>query len=310
MGLEPFLDRVRCPVCEQDAYDVLEPARYPEGVDEERLLEIYRSSTDEGRLDQLVRCRGCGLVYVNPRVRSDIIRRSYEGAVDPAFVSQNAPRVRSFARTLRGVCRSLGWTPSPDRRVLDVGCAGGAFPKAASDLGFSVVGVEPSRWLVDYGRRTYGLDLRAGTLAEQRFEDAGFDMATLWDVLEHLDRPVELLAECRRVLKPEGVLVLTYPDYASVARRLLRSRWPFFLAAHLYYFTPDTLVRLLRRTGFEPVLRRPYWQTLELGYVLKRAASVVGAFAPLGRLVEAAGAGALPVRYQMGQTLVVARRLP
>lgn len=310
MGIEPLLESAPCPVCGEVAHDTLEPARYPEGAGEERLLEIYRSSGDEGRLDQLVRCRGCRLVYVNPRVRSDIVRRAYEGAADPAFVSQNAPRIRSFGRTLRGVCRALGWTPSPDRRVLDVGCAGGAFPKAAADLGFSVVGVEPSRWLVDYGRRTYGLDLRAGGLAEQGFEDASFDMATLWDVLEHLDRPAELLAECRRVLKADGVLVLTYPDYASLARRLLGSRWPFFLAVHLYYFTPDTLGRLLRKCGFEPVHRRPYWQTLELGYVLKRAETVVRAFGPLRRLAEAAGAGSLPVRYQMGQTLVIARRLP
>lgn len=302
-----FTERVRCPICEVDTYEVLALARYPEGLDEKGFLDIYRSSSDHELLDQLVRCR-CGLVYTNPRVRSDIILESYANAVDPTFTQQNLQRIRTFRRSLRAVCQRVAWEPSMKKRILDVGCAGGAFMKAAHDLGFSVVGVEPSGWMCEFGRKAYGLDLRAGTLDDHRFADAEFDIVTLWDVLEHLDRPAEVLLECGRILKNDGLLIVNYPDYSSLMRRLLGSKWPFFLSVHLFYFTPETIARLLAKTGFEVTRRWPYWQTLELGYALKRAASRFPILGTVQRLISAVGLGAVPFLYQMGQTTLVARK--
>ena len=76
-----------------------------------------------------------------------------------------------------------------DKMVIDIGCAGGAFPKAADDLGFNVVGIEPSKYLCEWGKKEYGLDLRPGILDEHDFEKESFDVITLWDVVEHLIDP-------------------------------------------------------------------------------------------------------------------------
>ena len=83
----------------------------------------------------------------------------------------------------------------------------------------------------------------------------------------------------------------------------------FNLTVHLYYFDPRTLGDLLRRTGFVPLRFRPYFQTLELGYVAQRAAAYLGPLGGLGTgAVRAAGLARVPLQYWVGQTLVVARR--
>jgi 2-polyprenyl-3-methyl-5-hydroxy-6-metoxy-1,4-benzoquinol methylase len=307
-SLPSLLERVRCPICGSDEFCLLREATYGPGLAREDLLEIYRSSSDHTLMDQLVECAGCGLPYLNPRVRASVILESYSSAVDSRFAEQNPERIATFRRVFQKWLRRFGLEPTRVKTLLDVGCAGGAFPKVASDLGFSAIGVEPSRWLCEFGRQQYGLDLRPGTLEEQDFPPDSFDVLTMWDVVEHLFDPERTMAEAHRVLKSDGYLIINYPDYSSLPRRLLGYRWPFFLSVHLFYFNPRTMRRFLERFGFQVVEVRPYLQTLRLEYVLERAAVAFRVFALARRLAIALRLGGLPVTYYIGQTMVTARK--
>ena len=302
------LETITCPLCGGQDSGVLIPADYPPRLGEEELLEFYRASSDHKLIGRVVRCADCSLAYINPRPRPEIILAGYSQAEDPTFVRQNEQRVRTFGRNLCGLVRKLGLTPSRQARVLDVGCAGGAFPKAAHDLGFSVVGVEPSSWLAAQGRALYGLDIRAGLLADQELEPASFDLITLWDVVEHLPDPADVLTHIHGLLKPSGALILNYPDYRSLVARLLGRSWPFWLDVHLLYFTRKTLADLVGRCGFDVVGFSPFWQTLQLGYVMKRASAYFSGFGLLGRAVEKVGLAGVPFTYNMGQTTLIARK--
>ena len=133
-------------------------------------------------------------------------------------------------------------------------------------------------------------------------------MVTLWDVIEHLTDPSDVLVDTQHVLKKNGLMVVNYPNYNSLARFLLRKKWPFFLSVHLSYFTPKTIKRLLGQHNFEVLSSRPYWQTLELKYILERASSYFKIFKILAIFVKFIGLEKMPIRYNMGQTLVVARK--
>ena len=306
---DALVEAVPCAVCGADDAEVLREARYPAELTQDWLLQVYSSSSDRTLFDQLVRCRRCALVYLSPRVREDIIARSYAEAVDPTFIEQDPDRIRTFRRSLKGLARRHGlWATRTSTRVLDVGCAGGAFVKAATDLGFEPVGVEPSAWLAEQARSRYGIDVRAGTLGDQRFAPGSFELVTLWDVIEHLTRPSEVLEQVKAVLGPRGLLVVNYPDYGSLARQALGERWPFFLSVHLLYFTRQTLSRFLQERGFEVLETRPYFQTLSLGYVLKRASAYFEAIKLAQQAAGATGLGKLPFTYNMGQSLLVARK--
>jgi SAM-dependent methyltransferase len=274
-----------------------------------RDLQVFRASSDHVLLDQVVRCRTCSLIYVNPQLRPEHILASYVEAEDSTFVAQNDARIAAFRRVLRTILRRQRIS-GKGKRVLDVGCAGGAFLVAARELGFAGVGIVPNRWLAAWGRRTYGLDIREGALAPGTFRPQSFDVITLWDVLEHLAHPHETLSEIRRLLRADGILVVNYPDVASSAARVLGTRWPFWLSVHLLYYTPKTITAQLERAGFSALWRQPFWMTLPCGYIARRAAPYSPRLAALPRLVDRMRLARVSIRYNMGQTLVVARVRP
>jgi SAM-dependent methyltransferase len=275
----------------------------------DQLSRMYSASSDHQLLDQLVECNGCGFAYLNPRPNANLIISGYESAVDPAFVAQNSERIATFGRTLSSILHQTGLTAA-GKRLLDVGCAGGAFPKAARDAGFEVTGIEPSHWLAEFGRKEYGLNVRQGLLERGTFPPSSFDVISLWDVIEHVPDPNGLLAVIHENLTPEGYLIVNFPDYGSWPARLLGRRWPFLLSVHLLYYTRTTMRRQLEQAGFSVLNMQPHWQALKLGYVLHRAAAWVKPAGWLVPVVKGLGLANLPFTYNVGQTLVIARKKP
>jgi len=305
---ETFTENVSCPICGEDKFTVLKESGYPADLSRDRMVEVFKSSSDTKLFDQLVSCSDCNLVYLNPRIRSDIIIDSYAGGHDPRFAAQNAMRIRSFRKCFRNWLQRFGITTSTDRKALDIGCAAGAFPKAADELGLSVVGVEPSVYLSQWAREEYKLDIRSGTLQEQKFPDREFDVVTLWDVIEHLGDPPEVLNEISKILKDDGYLIINFPAYDSWPRKLMGMRWPFFLSVHLFYFTIESISALLEKSGYFVLEARPYHQTLELSYILERAAHIFPILRFPKKMIDLLGLGRIPITYYLGQTLVTARK--
>ena len=303
-----LFETVCCPLCGSDKMEVVRQPAYPASVTLDDLNQVYSASSSHLLRDQVVRCPSCRLVYVNPRPAAELTIGCYSDAVDPTFVAQNDSRIAAFRKSLGNVLRRLGQRDGGGRRVLDIGCAGGAFPVAARELGFDPVGVEPSRWMADFARRTYGLDVRDGILHPGMFPSGSFDMVTLWDVIEHVPQPHHLLTIAFDLLKPGGLLLVNYPGVDTIAARVLGKRWPFWLSVHLLYYTRQTMARQLSRAGFSLLWQEPCWPSLPLGYVLQRAAPYFPLFGWLIPLVRGLGLSKLPVVYNMGQTLAVSRR--
>jgi SAM-dependent methyltransferase len=306
LGFAPLalFQTIACPLCGSKGFDIELASKYPPDIDAEELKKVFHASSDQLLLDQVVRCQRCGLVYVNPRIHPDLMRSGYSDAEDPLFAAQNSSRMVAFRRALKSVVKRLEIDPH-GKRVLDVGCAAGAFLVTARELGFDAHGVEPSRWMAEHGRREYGLDIREGYLEPGMFPDHSFDFATLWDVVEHLPEPHETLTRIHRLLKPGGVLLVNYPDISTLAARILGKRWPFWLGVHLLYYTPATMFLQLERAGFEPEWKQTFFMTLPLGYVCERAAPYAAPLRILPPLARFLRIHTLPLTYNMGQTLVV-----
>lgn len=304
-----LFETISCPLCGSPKFKVIYPSKYPEQVLKDDLLQMYCSSSDQKLLDQMVSCSSCSLVYLNPRINPAIILESYSSSVDPTFVKQNLMRIRTFDNELRQIIKQFGIKAARNKRVLDIGCAGGAFLKAAQGMGFNTVGVEPSTWLCEYGKNEYGLDLRPGVLADHDFNAASFDIISLWDVVEHLPMPHKVLARVNTLLKDDGLLIINYPDYNSWAARFLGAKWPFLLSVHLFYYTPQTIEIQLEQCGFEIIQMKPYWQALELGYILHRASNYFKLFGILEAIIKLARLSTLCVKYNMGQTRVIAKKV-
>ena len=303
-GYKALLETVRCNLCGANDYEVVYPPRY-ELAKPEDIANTFRSSGDEVLLDQLVRCKQCGLEYLNPRLRSDVVIEGYSAGTDEVFVSQAPGRERTFAKSLKLIDQLR-----PQRgRLLDIGTAGGSFLSVAQKAGWQVEGCEPNRWMSEWANQHYGLHVVPGTIEDMKLKDESFDVISLWDVLEHTPDPRATLRECSRVLKPGGLLVVNYPDIHSLIARLMGRRWVFLLSVHLYYFTEKTLSKMLEDLGFRVVKRHAHWQTLELGYVLFRMEAYVKSLARAVRwVVKKLGLSHLQIPYWMGQVLVIAEK--
>jgi SAM-dependent methyltransferase len=303
-----MFETISCPLCGDAKFEIVKPSKYAEGVGESELRQAYSASSNHQLLDQVVRCRSCSLHYVNPRPSPELIIEGYSAAEDETFVAQNEGRIRGFQRTLGGILRRKGMRDGSGLRYLDVGCAGGASLVAAKSLGFQPIGVEPSRWMADYGRRTYGVEIHDGILEPGMFPPSSFDFITMWDVLEHVPDPGALLRLIYELLTPNGTFVITYPDFKGLVSRMLGDRWPFWLSVHLLYYDRETITRQLSACGFKTDALMPFFPVLELGYIFQRAAVYVPPARWLRSLARATGLHGILVAYNMSQTVVIARK--
>ncbi len=298
------MENVECNICGKDDYIVIYKAKYSEIEDEDALVEKFKSSGDELLIDQVVKCNNCKLIYINPRIRPDLVVKGYSLGEDPDFVSQARGREITFVKSLKLIEKY-----AKKGRVLDVGTAGGSFLHVAKKRGWEVYGVEPSKWLCDWGKQNYGIDIKPGTIYDGKFEDDFFDMVSLWDVLEHVPNPKKELLEINRVLKKDGVLVVNYPDIGSWLSKAMGRKWIFLLSVHLFYFTRRTIKKILRDSGFEVVLIKPHFQKLSLGYLIHRMEQYNKPLSKVsGKVVNVLGLNNFQIAYWLGQTLVISKK--
>ena len=212
---------------------------------------------------RLVRCRQCGLIYLNPRPTSEEIKAYYPEDYAPyTYVAPEDERSR-----IDSLDRAFGYWkrarvtakahPQPGR-LLDVGGATGNFLHAMQQRGpWDVHGLDISPEATRYARERYGLDMFTGELAQAAYPDSYFDVVTVWDVLEHVHDPAEVLREMHRILKPGGLLLVRVPNADTWDARLFGEYWVGLDAPrHLYVFSPPTLRGLLEKASFQVMQMR------------------------------------------------------
>jgi SAM-dependent methyltransferase len=206
----------------------------------------------------IVRCDVCTLVFANPQVDEERILAEYlapdESANDLWVDVLTSARQLELDRAKFGEILDELEPYRGEGRLLDVGTAIGLFLDLARQRGWSGIGTEFGARALAYARDELGLEVYDRPLAELGLEPASFDVVTLNSVLEHVNRPLELLAEVGEVLRPGGALYLIVPNVDSLACRVLHERAATFDGRnHLVYFSPATLRDALARSGFEVV---------------------------------------------------------
>lgn len=203
----------------------------------------------------VVRCLQDGLIFTSPRpvdLAPFYDERYYNGGMPGVYANYtsfaNEELTPEWNKRLDIIEASLGGQPG---HLLDVGCATGSFLNLARDRGWQVSGVELSDWAVQSAIKMYSLNVIQGSLPDARLNSATYDAVTLWDCIEHLANPEAVLREVRRLLKPEGLLMLSTGALPHKDPSLI-SKW-YYPPWHLYYFSEETMHKLLRKCGFEVV---------------------------------------------------------
>ncbi len=202
----------------------------------------------------IVKCNHCGLVLVNKQFRENDLKKFYSsgyytGNYEKVYKDYIGEKDKRIAGCRERVKQLLGYADSG--RLLELGCAAGFFLEAAK-VYFEVQGVEPSEFSSRYARETLGHKVHTGTLFSANFQSKYFDVVVMWDVIEPLSEPRGTLAEIYRLIKPQGILGLSTGNIDSFIARSNLSKWGLLAPPwHLYYFSKNTLCRLLRDIGFD-----------------------------------------------------------
>jgi SAM-dependent methyltransferase len=140
-------------------------------------------------------------------------------------------------------------------RVLDVGSGYGFFLEALERAGYEPFGIERSPQAVAAARGRSGAAIVIGGAEDPfPFPDGYFEAITVLDVIEHLDRYPDTLAECHRTLVHGGKLFVITLNAGSLARPLLGRRWAFHLdPTHVHMFSARLLRGSLLTAGLTPV---------------------------------------------------------
>lgn len=206
------------------------------------------------------RCDECSHLFVSKGLAAGELESAYTDAYYHAgpeaggkgyedYLRNADARIQGFKQRLRQIETRVGTRG----RLLDYGCAVGFFVKVASEAGWEAIGYERSEWAARYGREMLGLDIVLGDGGDPPPSfDGRFDVITMWDVLEHLEHPRDVLTSVSKWLKPGGMLALNTINSSSAGARLAGEHWRHLAPPHhLQYFSRASLWRLLTECGLQ-----------------------------------------------------------
>lgn len=251
------LEMSRCPICRSDARDAT--------------LSIPDIRTRTGNW-QVIVCPACDVGYVSPRPTREGIgvyypdgyytHRSFPTVADNikiACLSRQCgftPKVtRPHQRTAQWAAALLAHTRIPGLpdlsdpgSLLDVGCGSGSTMQLLELFGWRTEGVDTDPIAVCMGREQ-GMKIELGDI-DVYADGQRFDVIRFWHSLEHVHDPVRTLRRARRLLNPQGYLIVGVPNRSSLSRRLFARFWhQWDVPRHLYHFSPAGLRGVLQYSG-------------------------------------------------------------
>jgi len=135
--------------------------------------------------------------------------------------------------------------------LLDVGCGTGDFLYAAKNNGWSVLGIEPN----EDARTKANSKINNSVFDTSKLESLSadsFDVITLWHVLEHLPNLEEQIQVFKKLLKPNGILIIAVPNHNSFDAKYYNEFWAAWdVPRHLWHFSQNSIKKLFGKFQIE-----------------------------------------------------------
>ena len=206
-----------------------------------------------------VRCRKCGMVYTNPRLREEITHDLYnDRAYDESYKIKLIPAI-DYRKNVLAVNKYKQISAHFDKpgTVLDIGCGLGELLSVFQDEKWECTGIEFNEFAVKYARASFNLNIVSKSIYE--FDGADkYDLIMLWGVLEHFYDPAKILKKVSGLLKDDGLLVLEVPSGDSVLVRYFEQN-PQSVDRiiegdrHIMLFSVRGFIEMAGKAGFYPV---------------------------------------------------------
>jgi 2-polyprenyl-3-methyl-5-hydroxy-6-metoxy-1,4-benzoquinol methylase len=205
---------------------------------------------------KIVRC-SCGLMFVNPRPSEEFMNQFYDDnyyrgrmAYRPSEKSDNGEQKQRFKRNVEMFISKQ--RKREKGRYLDVGCAMGHYVRIFQDMKWDATGIDVSQYSTQYAKDVWKVNVITGDVIKAGFPAKYYDIITMLDVIEHLLNPREVLVELERILKENGILVISTPNIGSFVAKIRKENWWGYKdEGHLHFFSLTSLQKMLATTGME-----------------------------------------------------------
>jgi len=158
--------------------------------------------------------------------------------------------IKGFLSWLNGEKRAYCWVP-PNVRVLDIGCGFGETLGYHANRGCDVYGVEADENIRRVADK-FGFKVHVGLFDPNIYEPAFFDYVTLDQVIEHVDDPIKTMEGISKVLKPNGLAILSTPNSNGWGAKLFGRKWiHWHIPYHLQHFSIESMKIAAERTGMK-----------------------------------------------------------
>jgi 2-polyprenyl-3-methyl-5-hydroxy-6-metoxy-1,4-benzoquinol methylase len=214
---------------------------------------------------RVVRCRTCGLIYLNPRLRAEAVARLYDqtyyagkGFDSHVNYLEDYERVCDQEKIFRPDLEAhlISDHVSPPARLLDYGCGLGDLLRKTRDLGFQVEGFDVSEFAKTFAAN-HGFQIYD---AAAQIPSDTYDVITAVEVLEHCASPMDTLRTIYNALKPGGLFYYTtenFDGYYEALRKGNRdSRVEAYIVpeGHIHFFSTAVMEAYFKKIGFSQIV--------------------------------------------------------
>lgn len=216
----------------------------------------------------IVQCKKCDFKFTNPRPSAESLGKYYSSENYVSHTNKGNNLINSVYKLVRyyTINKKVKFIDNfhSSGNLLDIGCGTGFFIKRAKEKGWNVLGVEPSvsaREKISEKMQPFVYDSIKDIKLKKHFH-----IITLWHVIEHIPDLEATLKKIKKLLHPEGKIIIAVPNANSWDAQYYKEYWAAYdLPRHLYHFSPDTMKNLLKSNKFK--LEDIYPMKLDAYYV-------------------------------------------
>lgn len=198
----------------------------------------------------IVTCNNCGFVFIPQSYRKKISYESYRDEAVLNSVRQGNNYIKFRRHKLR---LKLIQSYVKTGKLYDVGVGWGHFLYTAKRMGFETTGVEVSALMHHYSTNDLHLDVINDDFLNINIPSKTYDVVTMWDVLEHIANPKEVIRRVHNMLQDDGYFIFQVPQIDSKVAKKQKEKWSMLSIEHINYFSKKSIDKLLIQEGFEIV---------------------------------------------------------
>ena len=254
-----------CPYCKsKDSFNIL----YKNNHNKEEKINFECTSHNFHNYKQwkptLYKCKLCSLVF------SEHIgvkfEDNYKVVVDFAYLNQFKFKKTSFTLFLEKIKNHL----NKNCTVLEIGAYYGVLGKLIQPLVKEYTGLELSKHASDYSKNNSNLNIINQSIKEYSKNNKKYDIIIMTDVIEHSDKPFELLSLIEKSLNKNGKLILSTFNFDSLFSKIMGKNYPWIIPMHKYYFSNTTLKNALTESKLELFDIQNDTRIISLEYLLQK----------------------------------------